>query len=48
MLKAAGLGIAVSNACDEAKRAADAITVSNEAHAIARIISDLESGVLKI
>lgn len=44
MLRAAGLGIAVSNACEEALRAADAITVSNEEHAIAQVIYDLENG----
>ena len=44
MLSVAGVGIAVANATDEAKAAADAVTVSNEEHAIARIISDIESG----
>lgn len=44
MLRAAGLGVAVANASEEAKRAADYFTVSNEEHAIARIISDLDSG----
>ena len=47
MIREAALGIAVSNAVPEAKAAADAVTVSNEEHAIARIISDLESGVLQ-
>ena len=42
MLRAAGRGIAVSNASAAAKAAADAITVSNEEHAIAAIIRDLE------
>lgn len=46
MIRAAGLGIAVSNAVDEAKACADRITVSNDEHAIARIINDLESGAL--
>ena len=46
MLQAAGLGIAVANAQPEVKAAADHITVSNEEHAIARIISDLETGAL--
>lgn len=41
MFKAAGVGIAVSNACSEALNAADFITVSNEEHAIARVIDDL-------
>ncbi len=44
MFNVAGLGVAVSNACQEALDAADRITVSNEEHAIARVISDLESG----
>ncbi len=48
MLREAGVGIAVSNATDEAKAAADYITVSNEEHAIARIISDIDKGILKI
>ena len=41
MLQAAGVGYAVSNATDAAKAAADRITVSNEEHAIAKIISEL-------
>lgn len=48
MLKAAGIGIAVANAVSEAKAAADRITVSNEEHAIARIIADLDCGELKV
>lgn len=48
MIRAAGLGIAVTNARDEVKAVADHITVSNEESAIARIISDIESGKLKI
>ena len=48
MLKTAGLGIAVENASDGAKAASDVITVSNEDHAIAKIIHDLDSGILKI
>lgn len=42
MFRAAGVGIAVSNACQEALDAADIITVSNEEHAIAKVISDIE------
>ncbi len=48
MLKKAGIGIAVANARPEVKEAADIITVSNEEHAIARIISDIENGNIKI
>lgn len=48
MIRAAGMGIAVANAVEEVKAIADHITVSNEEHAIAKIISDIENGVLKI
>ena len=41
MFCAAGTGIAVSNACDEALAAADFVTVSNEEHAIAKVICGL-------
>ena len=44
MLKAAGVGIAVANATAEAKAAADRMTVSNDDHAIAKVISDIEKG----
>lgn len=44
MFKAARFGIAVSNACPEALAAADFVTVSNEEHAIAQVICDIESG----
>lgn len=47
MLRRAHLGIAVANACEEARAAADMITVSNDEHAIAKIISDLDCGKLK-
>ena len=42
MLKAAGVGVAVANASAAAKTAADRVTVSNEEHAIARIIKELD------
>ena len=48
MFRTAGTGIAVSNACEEALKAADFITVSNEEHAIAKVICDLESGAYQI
>ena len=48
MIKAAGVGIAVANATDEAKAAADLITVSNEESAIAKIINDFDVGILKL
>ena len=44
MLREAGVGIAVANACPEALAAADMVTVSNEEHAIARVIRDIEEG----
>ncbi len=48
MIRAAGVGIAVANAVEEAKACADHITVSNDEHAIARIIYDLEKGAFGI
>ena len=48
MLRRAGVGVAVANACPEALLAADVVTVSNEEHAIARIISDIDCGKLKV
>jgi hydroxymethylpyrimidine pyrophosphatase-like HAD family hydrolase len=48
MIREAGVGIAVANATPEAKAAADLVTVSNEEHAIAKIISDIECGRIKI
>lgn len=44
MFKMAKLGIAVSNACKEALAAADFVTVSNEEHAIRKVVEDIESG----
>ena len=44
MFRAAGIGIAVANACQAALDAADLVTVSNEEHAIAKIIYDIENG----
>lgn len=48
MIKTAGVGVAVANARPEVKAVADHITVSNEEHAIAQVISDIESGILVI
>jgi Cof subfamily protein (haloacid dehalogenase superfamily) len=48
MLKTAHLGIAVANATEKAKAAADMITVSNQEHAIARLIQDLGDGTIKL
>ncbi len=44
MLKSAKLGIAVENAVDSVKAVADMVTVSNQNHAIAKIIEDLDTG----
>jgi Cof subfamily protein (haloacid dehalogenase superfamily) len=44
MLRAAGIGYAVANARTAVKEAADRLTVSNEEHAIAAIVEELESG----
>ena len=43
MIHAAGIGYAVQNAVPEAKAVADRVTVSNQEHAIARIVEDLEN-----
>ena len=48
MFKVARYGIAVKNACKDALDAADIVTVSNEEHALAKIISDIENGKIKI
>lgn len=42
MFKAAGVGIAVSNACSDALSVADYVTVSNEENAIAEVIYNIE------
>jgi len=44
MLKIAKAGVAVKNASTAAKQAADYITVSNNEHAIAKVIEDIENG----
>lgn len=46
MLRTADVGVAVANASKNALLSADVITVSNEEHAIARIIQDIENGKL--
>jgi Cof subfamily protein (haloacid dehalogenase superfamily) len=49
MLESARVGIAVSNASEAAKNAADLVlSVSNEEHAIAKIIWDLDAGKIRI
>ena len=44
MIRAAGLGIAVGNALPEVKKAADLVTVTNDEHAIAHIIGQIDRG----
>ena len=48
MLRAAGVGVAVKNATEDAKNAADLVTVTNDEHAVARIIRDLEDGKIPL
>ncbi len=44
MFHTAQIGIAVSNASEDALKAADCVTVSNDENAIAKVISDIEDG----
>ena len=48
MIRSAGVGVAVANAVDEAKAVADIVTVSNEEHAIAKIIEMIDRGELRL
>lgn len=48
MVKYAGVGISVANGCDEIRAVADHITVSNDEHAIAKVIEDIEKGVIAL
>lgn len=47
MIKRAGVGVAVANAAESAKAAADRITVSNNEHAIAKVIDDIDKGFIR-
>lgn len=47
MIKTAGIGVAVENANEDAKMAADYITASNDNDAIARVIEDIELGKIR-
>ncbi len=47
MIKRAGVGVAVANASKSAKAAADLITVSNNEHAIAKVIDDIDKGRIR-
>lgn len=46
LVRQAGVGIAVANAIDEVKDAADYITVDNDLHAISAVIGSLSNGVI--
>lgn len=48
MIRQAGRGFAVANAVEEAKAAADYVTVSNDEHAIAAIVEGLEKGLFPL
>ena len=48
MIRAAKIGYAVANASEGAKAAADIVTVSNNEHAIAKIIDDLDKNKIEI
>lgn len=48
MIKEAKIGVAVGNALDSVKAVADVVTVTNNDHAIAKIIYDIENGELEI
>ena len=47
MFREAGFGIAVANASPAALAASDRVTVTNEAHAIACVIQELENGLFR-
>lgn len=46
MIKAAGLGVAMANAVDEAKKAADYVTDTNENDGVAKVLRKIISGEL--
>jgi len=48
MIQYAGIGVAVGNAAETVKQISDIVTVSNDEHALAKIIWDLDSGKIKI
>ena len=47
MIRRAAVGIAVANARPEVKAVADRVTVSNEQHAIAKTVEEIENGVIR-
>lgn len=48
LVKMAGRGVAVANAVDEIKEAADFVTADNNSHAVAAVIYALERGEMKL
>lgn len=48
LITMSGTGIAVANAIEPIKQAAKYITVDNESHALARVIHDIESGLIEV
>lgn len=48
MIRAAGVGIAMGNAMPEVKAVADVVTVTNDEHAVARVIEDIEAGRISL
>jgi Cof subfamily protein (haloacid dehalogenase superfamily) len=48
LITQSGIGIAVENAIEPIKAAADYITVDNESHAVAQVIKDIENGKIVI
>lgn len=48
MIKLAGVGVAVANASPSAKAAAERMTVSNNEHAIAKVIDDIDKGIIRL
>ncbi len=48
MIRVAGVGYAVANARPAAKAVADRITVSNDEHAIAKIVEEIDTGMVRL
>ena len=48
MIRAAGVGVAVGNATEDAKSVADLVTVTNDEHAVAKVIRDLDNGKISL
>ena len=48
MFKRSGVSVAVANGIDKVREAAKVVTVSNDEHALAKIIADIESGSIEL